>query len=402
MKILFVGSLIKDSTIDMIVKKSKVKPSNAPVYFEKMLVKGLVENGAQVTVLSVPTVSMYPNGSLLAWGRKKETLDFGQRVTWIPCINLMFFKQLTTRFCSFFEIATWTIRNRNEKGNIILNYSVYPPYSSTTQLLGKLFHVKTCSIITDLPEYLYKMGHSEGLRAALNEYYSRQMVKYQGGYDQYVFLTEHMAGRMKLEDKPSIVMEGFADLSIFDNVGNVAKNGKKTVMYAGRLSEDFNIRALINGFMQTNEDYELWIFGSGDMEQYIKECATKDLRITFFGKVERKNLLQHMKMAHLLISVKSPYEDHANYAFPSKVLEYMASGTAVASTNVGGIPKEYFQYIMAIDGDTAEDISACLSQAFAHSEEELSIMGIKCREYVLSQKNYQHQTKRIMKLFELE
>ena len=398
MKILFVGSLIEDSTIDGIVRASRVKPSNAPVYFEKMLVKGLAENGVETIVLSIPTVSTYPRGSLFAWGRRKERLDFGQEVTWIPCVNLMFLKQLCARIGSFVEILAWILKNRKEKNKVILNYSVYPPYSSATQFLGKLFNVSTCSIVTDLPEYLYKMGRASGLRKHLNEYYSRQMVKYQGRYDGYVFLTEHMAKRMRLEHKPSILMEGFADAHLFDAIGPVPKSEKKTVMYAGRLTEDFNIRALIDGFMQTKGDYELWLFGSGDMEDYIKQCAQQDQRIRFFGKVDRKDLLKHMKMAHLLISVKSPDEDHANYAFPSKILEYMTSGTVVASTMVGGIPKDYFDYILPIYDPQANGIRSLIESTFSQWNEQIASMGLKGRDYALMQKNYLTQTRKIIEL----
>lgn len=398
MKVLFVGSLIDDKSIDSIVKNSKVKPSNAPVYFEKMLVKGLVENGVETDVLSVPTVSTYPHGSLLVWGRKEETLDFGQKVIWIPCVNLMFVKQFCARIGSFIETCKWAWKNRNEKDKAIINYSVYPPYSSTTQLVGRMFGVQTCSIITDLPEYLYMMGKSAGLKKKLNEYYSKQMVKYQGRYDKYVFLTEHMAKRMGLEEKPSILMEGFADKHLFDGIGEVEKNTKKTVMYAGRLTEDFNIRALLDGFMMVEGDYELWLFGSGDMVDYIDECTEKDKRITYFGKVERKELLEHMKMAHLLISVKSPNEDHTNYAFPSKILEYMSSGTAVASTMVGGIPKEYFNYIIPIENDTEHGICDLIKEKLRISSIRLEEEGKTCQQYAFSHKNYREQTERIIRL----
>lgn len=399
MKILFVGSLIADKSIDEIVKKSKIKPSNAPVYFEKMLAKGLLENNIDLTVLSIPTVSSFPNGSMLAWGRRKEKLDCGITVTWIPCINLLFFKQFCAKIGSFLEIFLWLLKNRKEKDKVILNYSVYPPYSSATQILGKLFHITTSSIITDLPEYLYKMGKSIGFKKIMNEYYSRQMVKYQGGYDKYIFLTEHMARRMNLEDKPSILMEGFADEHLFDGYDDIEKNNKKTVMYAGRLTEDFNIRALVDGFMLVKGDYELWLFGSGDMVDYIKLCSQKDSRISYFGKVDRKELLRHMKMAHLLISVKSPHEDHANYAFPSKILEYMTSGTAVASTMVGGIPKDYFNYIYAIEKEDKFGIKKLLEFVFLIDTNENNAMGIKAQRFVLEQKNYCYQCKRIEHFF---
>ena len=93
MKIFFLGSLINDKTLDNIAINSKVKPSNAPVNFENMMVKGMEEAGADVTVVSLPTVSVYPGGNLLFWGRRKEKLNFGKQITWLPAVNLLFLLQ---------------------------------------------------------------------------------------------------------------------------------------------------------------------------------------------------------------------------------------------------------------------------------------------------------------------
>ena len=400
MKLLFIGSLINDQTIDEIVKKSKVKPSNAPVNFENMLIKGLEINEVDTTVVSIPTVSTYPGGCMLAWGRRREKTNFGKELIWIPCINLLGLKQLMSTIGSYIEIIKWAFQNRRCKDKAIMNYSVYPPYSKATQVMGKIFHIKTCCIVTDLPEYLYKMGQAHGLKNILNNYYSKKMKRLQTGFDSYVLLTKHMEKRMKIEDKPTMLMEGFADASIFTRIRDVEKNKRKTIMYAGSLNKSFNIRALVEAFMSIDGEYELWLFGSGDQVNYIKECTNEDSRITYFGKVDREILLEHQKAAHLLISVKSPYEDHANYAFPSKILEYMTSGTAVASTKVGGIPEEYFNYIFPIDGDEADGIRKALEKYLELPEKELKKAGENARKYALDSKNYIVQGKRIKEFLE--
>lgn len=395
MKVFFIGSLINNKTLDDIVLKSKIKPSNAPVNFENMLVKGLGHANIDTTVLSLPTVSTYPGGSLLIWGRRKEKLNFEKEVIWMPCFNLMFIKQFCATVSTYMELFKWIVKNRKVKDKVIMNYSVYPPYSKPTQVMGKLFGTKTCCIISDLPKYLYKMHESKGLKAWMNEYYSHRMEKLQTGFDSYILLTEHMAKRMGIEDKPAILVEGFSDSSVFENIPDVSKNDKKTVMYAGALSKSFNVDALLDGFMQVKGDYELWLFGYGDLIDYIKECEEKDLRIRYFGKVERNILLEHQKAAHLLISVKSPKEDHANYSFPSKILEYMTSGTAVASTKVGGIPKEYFEYIYPIENDSADGIGIAIGSILSLEEIELSKKGKASKKYALTKKNFSKQGEQI-------
>ena len=193
-------------------------------------------------------------------------------------------------------------------------------------------------------------------------------------------------------------MEGFSDPSIFDGI-KMPKAEKKTVMYAGALSKSFNVDQLLEGFMKVEGDYQLWLFGYGDMIDYIRECEKRDSRITYFGKVDRKTLLEHQKAAHLLVSVKSPNEDHASYAFPSKILEYMTSGTAVASTMVGGIPEEYFEYIYPIERESAEGIAKALGELLTYTNEQLSNVGIHGRKYALEMKDYKIQGLRVCTFF---
>ncbi len=399
MKILFVGSLIKSDTLDAIVRKSRVKPSNSAVNFENMLIKGLTENGVDVDVISLPTVSTYPGGSIPFWGSRVEQLGFGLQAHWIPCINLPFLKQLTARVNCAWMVFAWLLKNRKNKDKIIFNYSIYPPYSTATIHVARLFEVKTSSIITDLPEALYQMRETHGLKKKLADYYSSRMKRLQSGFDYYVLLTEPMIQELGLKDKPHIIMEGMSDPAIFENITDQQKNCKKTIMYSGALSKSFNIQALIDGFMLTEGDYQLWLFGYGDLISYIQECEKKDPRMHYFGKVDRDQLLAHQKMAHLLVSTKSPAAFHADYAFPSKILEYMTSGTAVASTMVGGIPKEYFEYIYPIQGDTAEAVAQSFREILQKSDKELCEKGMRSREYAVSQKNYRIQTKRIADFF---
>ena len=399
MKVLFVGSLINGDTLDTIVRLSRVKPSNSAVNFENMLIKGMVENGIDVDVISLPTVGTFPGGNMALWGAREEKLDFGKTIRWIPCINLPVLKQFTAQISTMFMLVRWILKNRAVKDKLIFNYSIYPPYSSATQHIGRLFGVKTSSIITDLPEALYQMKERHGLNKRLADHYSAKMKQLQNGFDYYVLLTEPMIRTLRLQDKPHIIMEGMSDPSIFDGLHPSRKNEKKTVMYSGALSKSFNVQALVDGFMQTEGDYRLWLFGYGDLIDYIRDCEKKDTRIHYFGKVDRSILLQHQQMAHLLISTKSPHAYHADYAFPSKILEYMTSGTAVASTMVGGIPKEYFDYIYPIEGDTVEAVALTLQTLLTKSDEELLRKGELSRSFAINSKNYRYQAQRVVDFF---
>ena len=91
-----------------------------------------------------------------------------------------------------------------------------------------------------------------------------------------------------------------------------------------------------------------------------------------------------------------PEEDHANYAFPSKILEYMTSGTAVASTMVGGIPDEYFEYIYPVSGHDAGAISEAITDIFRKNYDLIFEKGEKAKEFALAEKDYLRQGTRVV------
>ena len=97
MKILLLGSLVSASAMEELNNNSKEKASVAPVNYETMLAKGLVENGAVVEALSVPAVAAFPNSNYKVMRSKTETLDFGVRIKWLPFINIQILKQISIK-----------------------------------------------------------------------------------------------------------------------------------------------------------------------------------------------------------------------------------------------------------------------------------------------------------------
>ena len=102
-------------------------------------------------------------------------------------------------------------------------------------------------------------------------------------------------------------------------------------------------------------DIELWITGGGNTEGYIKACAKKDNRIKFYGFLpSRQDVLQKQAEASLLVNMRLPSEPASGYCFPSKLFEYMATGTPVLSFDIAGIPREYLQHLYVVKQETVD------------------------------------------------
>ncbi|MCB7320083.1 glycosyltransferase [Lacrimispora sp. 210928-DFI.3.58] len=393
MKICLVGSLLPTKIFDDIVRKSKYKPSNAPENFQLMLAKGLSEQMDYLTAISFPTMAPYPKGPELFLQEKKYTIGSDIEIVSAPMINIQGFKQRSISHHAYRYVRDW-LRNTNDDKKIVISYSDYPPYADACRKACARDDKASCVLLmTDLPTFsLYE--HKSNPYTWMMNRMDRDRIRNFDQFDAYILLTKYMQKEMRIENKPVVIVEGFSDPAAYDF--DEKKNAKKTLMYAGALSTVHNIRTLVDAFLRTDIDAEFWIFGGGDQQEYVCEAASKDKRIRYFGKVSRNEMLHAQKRAHVLVSAKSTDDRHTNFAFPSKILEYMTSGTAVLTTRVGGIPEEYFDYVYTINDESIDGIAKSIEKTLNIPIEELTLIGNRAKTFVTEKKNYSEQAKRIV------
>lgn len=396
MKILLLGSLISAAQMEQLNSNSKEKASVAPVNYETMLAKGLVENGAKVDALSVPAVAAFPHSIYKHIGKKQETIENNIQIQWVPFVNIQGLKQLTIKKNVEQLLEQWLQENKDVKDKVVLMYSIYPPYTESAVRLCKKYGCHLSAVITDLPEYMYSWKNMKGIRGWYSKRLSEKMLELQGRCDSYILFTKPMAAKMGIEDKPYMVSEGFCDASIFDDIPDQEKYPRKTIVYGGNLSRLYGIQNLVKGFMQTDLDAELHLYGAGGDAAFIEVCAKQDSRIKFFGRVDRKTLLVALKKAHLLVVNKPTADDYSNYSFSSKILEYMASGTPLLTTKVGGMPEEYYDYFYFFDEESTEGIKSSLEKIVNFSDKQLRDKGISARAFAVKNKSYQYMTSTIV------
>lgn len=401
MKILLLGSLISAEQMEQLNLNSKEKASVAPVNYETMLAKGLVENGAEVNALSVPAVAAYPHSIYKHIEEKQETIKGSIRVQWVPFVNIQGLKQISIQRNVERLLEQWLEENRDIQDKVVLMYSIYPPYSEPAVRLCRKYGCHLCAVIADLPEYMYSWKNMKGFRGWYSRRLSEKMLELQGQCDSYILFTQPMAAKMGIENKPYMVSEGFCDAGIFDDISEQEKYTRKTIVYGGNLSRLYGIQNLVKGFMQTDLDAELHLYGAGGDAEFIKECAKQDPRIKFFGRVDRKTLLIALKRAHLLVVNKPTTDDYSNYSFSSKILEYMASGTPLLTTKVGGMPEEYLEYVYVIEDESMGGITNTLNTVMNKESNALNLLGQKAAHFAIEDKNYRRMTEKVLAFLQM-
>ena len=89
---------------------------------------------------------------------------------------------------------------------------------------------------------------------------------------------------------------------------------------------------------------------SGKLYEHLAEIDTsvRDMAEYLIKEMARKQGVAEELKATLLVNPRPTTEEFTIYSFPSKNMEYMASGTPLLTTKLPGMPEEYHQYVLAI------------------------------------------------------
>lgn len=395
MKILYFGTICNKQNYERMLSGFKVKPSIAPFVFESALLKGFKDNGADIDVVSFPVIPAFPKSKHIYWGSKKETLESGYNTRWLRTVNISGLKQLCQRISSHIMLKKWLKSNKNEEKAVLI-YSAYQPISKSITSLCKKYGTKCYAIIPDLPRDMYNLARVNRLKKSLSKFYVNAAEKIQSCFNGYIYLTDAMKEVIN-PTAPYTVVEGIANVSEAKNTIPDDKESGFVIMYAGTLNEKYGIRNLIEAFITLKRpDAKLWIFGSGDFQDKISEYANKDNRIKFFGRMEREKILEYERKATLLANVRNDNDEYTKYSFPSKVIEYMLSGTPMLMTKLSGIPSEYYNYVYYADDNKVETLSNILEEISQKSSSELFEFGKQAQAFIKDEKNSQVQANKIL------
>ena len=239
------------------------------------------------------------------------------------------------------------------------------------------------------------LGQSR-IKAALKKIDWQSIKKMQKKFDGFILYAEKMAEYLEIPSNKWILMEGSYDTA--EQIVAI-KGKKKAVMYSGKLDEQYGIKMLVDAFMSIHDsNIELWITGGGNTEEYIKACAKKDNRIKFYGFLpSRQDVLQKQAEAALLVNMRLPSEPASGYCFPSKLFEYMATGTPVLSFDIAGIPREYLQHLYVVKQETVEALAKAIDKTLSLDETSLQERGNGAREFVINEKNTEIQCSKMWK-----
>lgn len=393
MKILYISTLCSPKVLDKLFNTAIIKPGQAVQKFHRLLVEGFLKYPELCTVDILSTLPVTTQSHSNKWWCINKEIWKGASIEYIPFLNFFIFKHFFVFIFSFFNVIKWRIRNRNEPRIIICdilnNVMVW-----STFIACKLTSQKMIVLVTDLPEM---MTGSNKKRNIFSKVLVSLSMYFLHRFDYYIILTEQMNAVVNPNNKPFLVMEGLVDDNIKKDIEIYQKDPKRILLYAGGIYRKYGIENLIQAFLQIeDENLELHIYGSGDLENKLPVYCKKDSRIKYFGVVNNTVVVEKLKKATILINPRPTLEEYTKYSFPSKNMEYMVSGTPLLTTKLPGMPSEYNEFVYLIEVETVDGMVHTIRQLLSKSDAELNRFGDSAQQFVLENKSNIIQAQRIL------
>jgi glycosyltransferase involved in cell wall biosynthesis len=207
---------------------------------------------------------------------------------------------------------------------------------------------------------------------------------------------------VKCSSDKYIVSEGIYEEQVTKRIPHQEDPSTFTLFYGGMLYEKFGIMNLVNAFHSiADANMKLQLCGYGDCVDRVKELSKKDTRIQYLGVVNRDKVLELQSRASLLVNPRIPDGNpFTRYSFPSKTMEYFASGTPTLLYQLDGIPHEYYQYCYSLDAKhtSIADLANKILEIKRMPVEERVGLAQKARTFVLEKKNPRIEAERICEL----
>lgn len=381
MHIVYAVTTCTDRLYKELFSDTKNKPAFQSQKYHRLLIEGLSRNAKVDVVATLPL-----NSSLMlvrAVAPKNES-EGGADYTYVRAWRNPLLRMASNAFGVFFKTFF-----RLHKGDAVIIDVLNRVTGLSALLAARLRGVPCVGIVTDLPDMLGGSRFSKKLANAVIS-----------ACTNYVFLTEAMNTRLNPKKKPYVILEGHCDSAMETLKPDLSRKTQPRVcMYAGGVSKQYGLDYLVEGFRQASiPNCRLDIYGPGDYVPELVKIADIDRSIRYGGMLFSSEIVEKEMEASLLINPRPTHEEFVKYSFPSKTMEYMASGTPVLTTDLPGMPEEYHSYVNIIADETPEGLADALKRVLSNSDEELFLFGDKARRFVLERKNNIVQAAKIISL----
>lgn len=152
-----------------------------------------------------------------------------------------------------------------------------------------------------------------------------------------------------LNDKKVLIVPQTVDESRFEltTSQNGIQGSKRYIAFVGSLNQKKDgVLTLVKAFNLIHSKYEdIFLIIAGDGSSSDKNALTNlihahnlDNRVKFMGRISSQRVPSFLVNAHVLVSCR-PKSFQSEFGFPTKIVEYLASGKPIVTTSTGELEK---------------------------------------------------------------
>jgi glycosyltransferase involved in cell wall biosynthesis len=398
----FVASIVPDESLAKYPAASR-----AGHRFKHGVLNALLGHGIDTSVISLRPVSSYPRSQRLFYRGTDGVFSDGVPFRQIGFINAGPLKTLTVAFTSFLAIWRWTRQHPNAR-RVMLFYNPYNPSAWVGIVAAWLTRSKMITIVADVRV----PGSGGGDPSLLRRVEYQLAVGSLRRVNALVSVTRRIAADFAV-GVPALHLDGGVPDDMLSPLptpilssrdGTTARtsgHNSFVLLYAGSLTELAGVPLLLQAFERLDDAaFRLWITGSGELESVVGRAAAMDPRIQYFGNLSRKKLLAKFAAADVLVNPHSTVLRTAHYVFPSKLLEYLASGRPVITTATPEIVADYGDLCSVIDPEEPQALADAVLRVAAIPAEDRLIRAAAARVAVIERRSWPRQGKRLVHFLE--
>lgn len=172
-------------------------------------------------------------------------------------------------------------------------------------------------------------------------------------FESVISLADYDQDRFSKSAKIEI-MRGGINFDYFQNISAPHYDEKITIMYAGLLSKVTGVDVLLKAMeFIPNKNIVLLVSGKGDLEETVKVAEKYDSRIHYLGFMNSEDYYNTLNKVNIFVNPRNMKLAQNRNNFPSKILEYIATGRCIISTPFSG-KSEFENLIEWYEGEHRE------------------------------------------------
>lgn len=386
MKVILVSTYCSDKTYESLFLLEQRTTQQYQKYM-KLIVTGLLNNDVSVSCITVPPINR--SNCPFTFVNLNDDEESGIHFKYVNLVNIPLMRNITAFLGTFWKVL------KAPKGSICVQDLLNVTTTLATFLASRLSKKKMLGILTDMPNtYVDNENKRVPLQKTITQFLCEKCPDY------YLFLTEEMNAVVNKSNKPYTIIEGFSDYTVSKRENRFEKKTKQRIcMYAGGINKLYGLDMLVNGFISADVDNcELHLYGDGPYVEELKTICKIHKNIKYLGILNNLDIVKKEEEATLLINPRYTSSEFVKYSFPSKNMEYMASGTPILTTKLPGMPPEYYDYVFLIEDETESGMATVLQSILSLGRMELHSFGTRAKKWIIENKNNVRATIKIIDL----